>query len=218
MSAKKAVVIHSGGMDSSICLKLAIEEFGCTNVLSLSFLYGQRHSASEIQSARKICSDWGVQHREIPLDFYSEITSNALLDPSQQILNSKQPNTMVLGRNGIMAQIGAVVAKEWDATCIYMGVIEIEASNSGYRDCSREYMDLIQKVICLDLMNPQFSIKTPLIKMSKAETLKLAHSLGVLDYLLKNTTTCYEGIPASGCTICPACVLRAEGLKEFRSF
>ena len=67
---KKAVVVHSGGMDSSLCLALAIEEFGRENVLSLSFRYGQRHSP-ELAQAERICQDWGVDHTELRLDYLS---------------------------------------------------------------------------------------------------------------------------------------------------
>lgn len=213
---KKAVVIHSGGMDSSICLALAKEEFGAQEILSLSFDYQQRHPP-ELQAAEKICKDWNIDHHVISIDIFSQVTHNALIDPKIPIEHKKgfAPNTLVLGRNGLMARLGAIYAHERGASIIYMGVIEVEEANSGYRDCSRCYMDLMQEVLRLDLDNPRFEIRTPVVKMTKKETLAIAHRLNVLPYLLENTITCYEGLKGHGCTTCPACLLRNEGIKQY---
>lgn len=96
-----------------------------------------------------------------------------------------------------------------------MGVMELEEANSGYRDCSRLYMDLIEQALRLDFADPNFEIRTPLVKMNKKETMELGHKLGVIEYLLENTITCYEGIEKEGCMKCPACQLRNQGLKVF---
>lgn len=216
MRNKDAVVIHSGGMDSSICLGLAIKEFSCENVLSLSFRYSQRHS-NELIQAEKICREWGVNHVIVNLECLQKITDNALVNSTIQIehTTNQPPNTLVMGRNGLMARLGAIHANYLGAKCIYMGVIEVEAWNSGYRDCSRDYMDLMQQILRIDLADPEFEIRTPIVKMSKMETLELANELGVLEFLLKETITCYEGIPFQGCLTCPACELRNEGLRLF---
>lgn len=214
MLTKDAVVIHSGGMDSSICLALAIKEFGVQNVLSLSFNYHQRHSPELVQ-AEQICKDWGVDHTVINVDCLAAITENALTNNSIAINNETVPNTLVVGRNGLMARLGAIHANHLGARCIYMGVLGLEGNHSGYRDCSREYMDLEQRVLRLDLDDPEFEIRTPLVFMTKKETLQVAEKLGVLDYLLEMTITCYEGIRGSGCTRCPACILRNEGIAQY---
>lgn len=214
MLAKKALVIHSGGMDSSICLALAIKEFGAHNVLSLSFNYQQRHSPELIQ-AEQICRDWGVDHTVIDIGCLAEITENALTNKTTTINREKVPNTLVIGRNGLMARLGAIHAHHLGAHCIYMGVLGLEGNHSGYRDCSREYMDLEQQVLRLDLDDPEFEIRTPLVWMNKKETLELAEKLGVLDYLLEMTVTCYEGIRGKGCQHCPACILRNEGIAQY---
>ncbi len=213
---KKAIVIHSGGMDSSICLALAIREFGHENVLSLTFCYNQRHS-NEIQQAAKICQTWGVDHRIISLNCLSEITSNALTDASIEITHQTghAPNTLVVGRNGLMARLGAIHAHHLGANQIFMGVIEVEGSHSGYRDCSRDYMDLLQQILRLDLDDPSFLIRTPLVFLSKQETLSLANDLGHLDFLWEETISCYNGLRREGCKTCPACILRNEGLRQF---
>lgn len=213
---KKAVVVHSGGMDSSLCLALAIEQFGAENILSLSFTYGQRHS-NELEVAKKICEEWKVDHTIINLNCLKEITNNALMDDSIEIegKQGEAPNTLVVGRNGLMARVAAIHANHLGANCIFMGVIEVEEANSGYRDCSRKYMDIIQAALRIDFANPNFEIKTPIVFMTKKETMELGYQMGILQYLLDNTITCYKGIPKAGCGNCPACKLRNEGIREF---
>jgi len=208
---KKAVVVHSGGMDSSICLALASREFGPAHVVSLSFDYDQRHQ-SELAAAAKICKDWGIDHRQITTDILRQVTNNALTDASKEIRSSA--DTLVVGRNGLMARLSSIYANGIGARCIYMGVLGIEVD---YRDCSREYMDLMQQILRIDLADPEFEIRTPLVAMTKAETLHLANQMGVLEYLLENTVTCYRGIPKEGCGDCPACCLKRRGLQQYQA-
>lgn len=213
---KKAVVIHSGGMDSSICLALAIKEFGRQEVLSLSFSYGQRHS-NEITQAKKICKEWGVDHIVIDLLCLQEITDNALMNHTIEIVHEegRSPNTLVVGRNGLMAHVGAIHANHLGAACIYMGVMSAEGANSGYRDCCREYIDLKQAALRLDFADPTFEIRTPLVDLNKFQSLKVAEELGVLEFLLKETISCYLGLCGQGCKECPACKLRNEGVEAY---
>lgn len=213
---KKAVVVHSGGMDSSLCLALAVKEFGAENVLSLSFTYNQRH-AIELDRARTISEHFKVDHVELNLDCLSKITESALIGNSQKIEHKtgETPNTIVIGRNGLMARLAGIHAHSLGAQCIYMGVMELEGSNSGYRDCSRAYMDVIQTALRMDFANEAFEIRTPLVAMTKKETMELGFNLRVLGFLLENTITCYEGIEKAGCLKCPACKLRNSGLKIF---
>ncbi|TNE90372.1 MAG: 7-cyano-7-deazaguanine synthase QueC [Deltaproteobacteria bacterium] len=216
MTPKHAVVVHSGGMDSSICLAVAIREFGAEHVLSMSFRYGQRHSV-ELQRAQEICEKWGVDHTVVPITCLAEVTVNALTDSSIAIQHAlgSPPNTLVQGRNGLMARVAGIHANHLGAHCIYMGVIEIESANSGYRDCSRAYMDLMQQILRMDFGDSEFEIRTPVVAMTKVDTLELAAEHGVLEYLLDRTITCYEGIPHAGCRSCPACLLRNEGIREY---
>lgn len=212
----KAVVIHSGGMDSSLCLALAMQDFGREYVISLSFRYEQRHSI-ELTQAAAICRDWRVDHVELDLSCLAKITANALVNPEQAISHpeGELPNTLVVGRNGLMAKLGGIYAKRLGARCLYMGVIEVEGANSGYRDCNRHYMNLIEETLKIDLDDSNFEIRTPVIRMTKKETLELAHRMGILRELLEKTITCYEGIPHAGCLRCPACHLRNEGILQF---
>ena len=213
---KNTIVIHSGGMDSSICLALAIQEYGKENVLSLSFNYNQRH-APELVQAEKICRDWSVDHTVVDISCLSEITENALTNHSKYIehLPNQAPNTLVVGRNGLMARLGGIHAHHLGARSIYMGVIEVEGSNSGYRDCSRTYMDLMQQILRIDLDDSEFLINTPLVFLTKKQTLEVADKLGTLSYLLEETISCYQGLRKEGCRVCPACLLRNEGIAQF---
>lgn len=214
---KKAVVIHSGGMDSSLCLALAIREFGVENVLSLSFQYNQRH-ANELIQAAFICKEWGVDHVVLNIDCLSEITQNALINHDRKIehIEGQAPNTLVVGRNGLMARIGAIHSDHLGAHKVYMGVIGVDGNVSGYRDCSRKYMDIVEKALQIDLDNNEFRIETPLVDMTKADTMRLGEELGVLEFLLEHTISCYQGTPREGCGQCPACKLRKQGLDEYR--
>lgn len=214
---KKAVVVHSGGMDSSLCLALAIKEFTADQVLSLSFRYEQRHR-NELQQSAKICKDWGVDHVELEINCLAEITDSALTNaqlPILQFPGNQPPNTLVVGRNGLMAHIAGIHAKQLEARCIYMGVIEVDGSHSNYRDCNRTYINLAEQKLRIDLDDPDFEIRTPLIQMSKKETLILANQMGILEYLLRETITCYCEVPLQGCKTCPACLLRNQGIQEF---
>lgn len=213
---KKSVVVHSGGMDSSLCLALAVREFGASEVLSLSFNYDQRHS-EELNRARMISDYFKVDHAELNLTCLGQITESALIGKDKKIehKSGEAPNTLVPGRNGLMARLAGIHANSLGAHNIYMGIMELEAANSGYRDCSREYMDVVQSALRMDFADGKFEIRTPLVQMTKRDTMELGYKLGCLEFLLENTITCYEGTPKEGCGKCPACKLRNEGLKIF---
>lgn len=223
MHKKKIVVIHSGGMDSSLCLALTLKEFKNEEIISLSFNYHQRHSP-ELEQSQKICRDWNVDHAVIDLSCLEQVTVSALIGSDIPIQDGIKeggryiapPNTIVTGRNGLMARLGAIYAEKLGARILSMGIMGIEGSYSGYRDCSRHYMDKMEEILRLDLGDESFTIRTPLVDMTKAETMALADKLGILDYLWENTITCYEGIPKEGCKMCPACKLRNEGLQLFK--
>ena len=210
------IVIHSGGMDSSLCLALAVEEFGADRVLSLGFDYGQRH-ADEMQRAERIAEWFGVRRYVVEIGCYSALTHNALMDagvPIEHVAGSA-PNTLVMGRNGLMVRLAAILAHQLGVGVLSTGVIGVEAANSGYGDCTREYMDLMQQILRLDLGNGALEVRTPLIEMTKCETMELGYRLGCLEFLLDETVTCYEGLPRWGCGDCPACRLRNDGIRQF---
>ena len=165
-----------------------------------------------------------ILHKIVKLDFYRHLTTNALLDhslaikrdppPSTSTSNLKPPNTVVEGRNAIFLQLAAVWAKTLGATEVYTGVSE--ADFSGYPDCRGVFIRAEEKAIRLALDYP-IKIVTPFLKMSKAKEWALAAKLGILNVIKNETVTCYNGIPGVGCGKCPACKLRARGLREFEA-
>ena len=211
----QAVVCHSGGMDSSICLAVAVERFGAANVLAVAFDYGQRH-VLEIEQAKKICDFFAVQQQIIKLDFLPDITQNSLTGDAAitHKHGSAAASSLVVGRNGLMLRLCAIVADSVQADYLYSGVTEVEAEFSGYRDSDRNYIDLLQQILRIDLNNLNFNILTPVVHLTKAQGMRLADRLGVLDFLLANTISCYNGL-LEGCGQCPACLLRQAGVEEF---
>ena len=165
-----------------------------------------------------------ILHKIVKLDFYRHLTTNALLDhslaikrdppPSTSTSNLQPPNTVVEGRNAIFLQLAAVWAKTLGATEVYTGVSE--ADFSGYPDCRGVFIRSEEKAIRLALDYP-IKIVTPFLKMSKAKEWALAAKLGILNVIKNETVTCYNGIPGAGCGKCPACKLRARGLREFEA-
>jgi 7-cyano-7-deazaguanine synthase len=213
---KKALVIHSGGLDSSLCLALAAKEFGKDEVLSLSFNYDQRHSP-ELLQAQEICDEWKIDHTVISIQCMKSITRSALIGSDIPIHHEKgeSANTLVMGRNGLMTRLGAIHAQHLGARCIFLGVLEDDGEQMGYRDCTRHYFDLKQEILRLDLADPLFEIRTPLVALSKKETFELSNKLGLLKFLLDKTISCYEGIRYHGCRRCPSCQIRNTAIAEF---
>lgn len=211
----KAVVVLSGGQDSAICLALAIKKFGASAVAAITFEYSQRH-AIETKYASNLAKRFNIaEHKIIALDFYKELTTNALMTPGEKITrkkNAKCPSTVVEGRNAFFLLAAAVWAKHLGAKVIYTGVSE--ADFSGYPDCRNDFIKAQQKSMRLALDWP-IKIETPFMHKTKAEEWALADKLGILDLVKNETVTCYNGIPGEGCKKCPACKLRNRGLKEF---
>lgn len=210
-----AVVVLSGGQDSATCLALAVRKHGADQVAAITFAYGQRHQV-ETKFAKKLARRFGIAaHKVVKLDFYKQLTTNALLDPTRIIekqAGAKCPNTVVEGRNAIFLQLAAVWAKTLGATELYTGVSE--ADFSGYPDCRGVFVRAEEKAIRLALDYP-IKIITPFLKMSKVKEWALAAQLGILDVIKNETVTCYNGIPGTGCGECPACLLRNRALAEY---
>ena len=221
----KAVVVLSGGQDSATCLALAVRKYGAREVAAVTFAYGQRH-AVETRYARRLAKRFGIAaHKVVKFGFYRDITTNALMDPTQEIRNGKDarretgdggritpPNTVVEGRNAFFLMAAAVWAKTLGATVLYTGVSQ--ADYSGYPDCRAVFIRAQEKAIRLALDYP-VKIVTPFMNMTKADEWALAAKLGIFDVIANETVTCYRGIPGKGCGRCPACRLRNRGLKEY---
>lgn len=213
----KAVVVLSGGQDSATCLALAVKKYGADEVAAITFGYGQRH-AIETKYARRLAKRFGVAaHKVVTFGFYRDLTTNALLDPTMKIARARGascPTTVVEGRNAFFLLAAAVWAKTLGATVLYTGVSE--ADYSGYPDCRAAFIRAQEKAIRLAL-DYSIRIETPFIHKTKAEEWALADRLGILDLVKNETVTCYNGIPGVGCGKCPACRLRARGLKEYEA-
>ena len=209
----RAVVVLSGGQDSALCLALAVKKYGPREVAAITFAYGQRHSI-ETKYARRLARHFGIAaHKVVRLDFYKDITSNALMDPSLKIKRGRKcPNTVVEGRNAFFLMAAAVWAKSLGATDLYTGVSQ--ADYSGYPDCRAVFIRAQERAIRLALDYP-VRIVTPFMRKTKAEEWALAAKLGIFDLIANETVTCYNGIPGKGCGKCPACKLRNRGLRDF---
>ena len=207
-----AIVIFSGGQDSTTCLIQAIAEYGVENVEAVTFQYGQRH-AIELEKAKWIAQNLGVKQTLIDTSVIKAITHNALIDKQAKIEKKENdvPNTFVDGRNALFLLYAAIYAKGQGITDIITGVCETDFS--GYPDCRDVFIKSMNVTLNL-AMDYQFNIKTPLMYLTKAQTWQLADELGALDYVRNHTHTCYEGMEG-GCGKCPSCKLRDKGLMEY---
>ena len=207
----KALVLLSGGQDSATCLALAIAEFGAAEVMTLSFDYGQRHRI-ELEKARVLAATAGVSYQEVALPFIGGLSHNALTDNAMVIDAlgpESMPNTFVPGRNLFFLSVAAVVAKQRGIRILYTGVCQTDYS--GYPDCRDTFVKSLNVTLNL-AMEDYFEIRTPLMWMTKSETVLLMAEMGRLDWYA-HTYTCYEGV-VPPCGGCPSCLLRARGFDE----
>ena len=224
MKNEKAVVIFSGGQDSTTCLFWSIEKFGKENVMAVSFSYGQRHSA-ELEAATHICTQNGIRHLILPIDIYSQLGAVPFLNEVQCSLldndleieqkeDSDFPNSFVPYRNLLFLVHAAIAAKFFGAKNLVIGVSQIDYS--GYPDCREEFIYGTQELLKTAMgIGEDVVIHTPLIRLTKAETWEMASDLGVLDLIYHETVTCYNGIKGEGCGECPACQIRRRGYLSF---
>jgi 7-cyano-7-deazaguanine synthase len=208
-----ALVLFSGGQDSTTCLYWAKKQF--RNVQTLCFSYGQRHS-QEVENARRIAQMAGVPFRVIDTSVISQLAPNSLTDASIKMDEEKPadsyPNTFVPGRNMLFLTFAAAIAYAQDIRHLVTGVSE--ADYSGYPDCRDTFIHSLNASLNL-AMDKHFLIHTPLMWRNKKEVWRLSDELGVFDLVRNETLTCYNGIIADGCGHCPACKLRNKGLQEY---
>jgi len=213
----KALVILSGGQDSTTCLFWALQKYGTNNVCAIGFDYSQRH-VSELDFAKQICDAQNVPFTVISLPIIAELTNNALTNSDMNVDDTKpentHPNTLVEGRNLLFLTYAAVFAKERDIKILVTGVSESDFS--GYPDCRDIFIKSCNVTLNMGMDYP-FVIETPLMWRTKSQVWQLANKLGVLETIRTQTLTCYNGIPGDGCKACPACHLRQKGYNEFMS-
>lgn len=212
MKNDKALVVFSGGQDSTTCLFWAKETF--TEVEAVTFNYNQRHKL-EIECAQGIAKELGVKHHILDMSLLNQLAPNALTRKDIEVKEGEEgdlPSTFVPGRNLLFLSFAGVLASQIHAKHIITGVCETDFS--GYPDCRDVFIKSLNVTLNLS-MDQQFVIHTPLMWLNKAETWKLADELNALDYVREKTLTCYNGIPADGCGECPACHLRQKGLEDY---
>ncbi len=209
----RALVVYSGGQDSTTCLFWAKKHL--KEVHALSFRYGQKH-ALEVELAESIAREAGVGFESMDVSFISRLAHNSLTDPTIEMDKEKPaggpPNTFVPGRNLFFLSIAAVYARERGIRHLVTGVSQTDFS--GYPDCRDSFIRSLNVTLNLG-MEEQFVIHTPLMWLDKRDTWALADSLGVLDLVRQRTLTCYNGVPGDGCGHCPACELRRRGLEAY---
>ncbi|MBB6695156.1 7-cyano-7-deazaguanine synthase QueC [Cohnella xylanilytica] len=208
---ERAVVVFSGGQDSTTCLFWAKERFA--GVEAVTFDYGQRHKR-ELEVAAEIAKELGVKHHVLDMSLLNQLAPNALTrtDIAIEQKEGELPTTFVDGRNLLFLTFAAVLAKQAGAKHIVTGVCETDFS--GYPDCRDVFIKSLNVTLNLAMDYP-FAIDTPLMWLNKEQTWELADRLGAFDFVRERTLTCYNGVVADGCGECPACKLRKRGLDDY---
>ncbi len=232
-----ALVLFSGGQDSTTCLAHALSRF--ERVETIGFDYGQRHHVemvarlSVLERLRQQFPGWAHhlgQDHVLDLAVLGQVSETSLTrDMVFQMESTGLPNTFVPGRNLLFLTLAAALAYRRDLTVIVTGVCETDFS--GYPDCRDDTMKAMQLALSLG-MDKRFLIDTPLMWIDKADTWRMAHALGQLadpleggqqlvDLIVEHTHTCYQGDRTHrhawgyGCGTCPACELRAKGFAGY---
>jgi 7-cyano-7-deazaguanine synthase len=205
----KALVLLSGGQDSATCLAVALKNYP-GQVAAIAFDYGQRHRV-ELDMAKKLAKKRCVDLKLINISAISQLSTNALTSESVDIefKPGELPSTFVPGRNLIFISYAAIYARSLGVQDIYTGVCQ--ADFSGYPDCRDSFIKSLNQTLNL-AMDYSFNIITPLMNISKADSVRLMKDIGCLGWY-KHTHTCYEG-QRPACGRCPSCLLRLKGFNE----
>jgi 7-cyano-7-deazaguanine synthase len=227
--ADAALVLFSGGQDSSVCLAWALERYA--RVETVGFDYGQRH-VIEMQARQAVRHQmiarfphWAERLGEdhvLDLTGFGAVAQSALTaDVAIEMTERGLPSTFVPGRNLVFLIYAAALADRRGLGALVGGMCETDFS--GYPDCRRDTLDAMQSALNLG-MDRDFVIETPLMKLTKAETWALAKTLGgedLVDLIVVESHTCYQGDRGElhawghGCGECPACELRQRGYEEW---
>ncbi|MBQ9199096.1 MAG: 7-cyano-7-deazaguanine synthase QueC [Lachnospiraceae bacterium] len=210
----EAVVIFSGGQDSTTCLLWAREKY--KKVYAVSFDYNQRH-VRELDCAKEICAKLDVEHQILDMNLLNQLAPNSLTRDNIDVDvtapgDGTPPNSFVDGRNMVFILFAAIFAKQKGISDIITGVSQSDFS--GYPDCRDIFIKSMNVTLNL-AMDYEFDIITPLMWIDKEATWELADSLGGFELVREKTLTCYNGIIGDGCGNCPACKLRKRGLEAY---
>ncbi len=219
-----ALIVFSGGQDSTTCLGWAKNRYD--HVETITFDYGQKHSV-ELEQAKKITDKLGVVNYVVKFDIFSQLADSALLDVnSNQNINASHhakpnlPASFVPNRNAIFFTIAHAYAQKQGLKHIITGINQTDYS--GYPDCRIEFIESLEQSLNIG-SESNISFKYPLIHLTKAQTFELAKKEGVLDLVLEESHTCYNGERLDrydwgyGCDDCPACILRKQGWEEYKT-
>ncbi len=217
----KAVVIFSGGQDSTTCLVKALQDYD--EVECVSFDYGQQHSV-ELRRGKAICERLGVKQTVFTTDILTQIGDSALLASNEDEVgkphrkNKDLPSSFVPNRNAFFITMSHAYAQKINAQVLVTGVCETDYS--GYPDCRLAFIKKIEDTLNSGSTS-DIEIVTPLMHLDKADTFKLAEDVGALGIVLEDSHTCYNGDHETnhpwgyGCGKCPACELREAGYNEY---
>ena len=221
----KALVLFSGGVDSTTCPGIAVNKYGADEVLALSLYYGQKHSR-ELEAARKIAARYGVKHKELDLALIFADSDCSLLSGSTEDIpkesyaeqlkktDGKPVSTYVPFRNGLFLASAASIALSNGCTEIYYGAHSDDAAGNAYPDCSSDFNDAINRAIYLG-SGEELRVVAPFIGMNKAQVIAEGLKLSV-PYEL--TWSCYEGgdKPCGSCGTCRdrIAAFRANGMDD----
>ena len=221
----KALVLFSGGVDSSTCLAMAVKNYGAENVAALSVSYGQKHT-KEISAANAVAEYYGVEHLKIDLSLIFEYSDCSLLSHSEDEIphesyaeqlektDGSLVSTYVPFRNGLFISAAASVAISRGCGVIFYGAHADDSAGNAYPDCSAEFNEAMNKAVW-EGSGKQVKIEAPFVGMSKSQVVKIGLELGVP---YKLTWSCYEGgeVP---CGVCGTCrdriaAFEANGVKD----
>lgn len=228
MKKKKAIVVFSGGQDSTTCLHWALNRY--ETVEAITFQYGQKH-VIEIEQSKKILEKLNVKQIIVPLDQSLGFLAESALTSNGNVSEQNKyglPSSFVPGRNGVFLYNAFIYALKVNADSLVTGTCETDFS--GYPDCRRNFIDSLLETMNLGVFgekNSLLTIETPLMYLTKAETFKLAKEENCLEDIIELSHTCYNGkrtykfdwgySSESGTNddpFCPACELRAKGWQE----
>ena len=219
---KKAVVLNSGGVDSTTCVGLAVEKYGKDNVSTLSVFYGQKHD-KELECAKKIAAHYEVAHYEVDLSAVMQFSNCPLLSQSTEAIRHESyaeqiakdgegmVRTYVPFRNGLLlSSVTALAVSLYpdDEVEVYYGAHADDAAGRAYADCSPEFTDAMNKAINIGTYE-KVTLAAPLINMNKGEVVKTGLAINV-PYEL--TWSCYEG-GEKACGTCGTCIDRINAFK-----
>lgn len=223
---KKAIVLSSGGVDSTVCVAMAVQKFGAENVATASIFYGQKHN-KELECARKVAEHYKLPHYEFDLSCVLQFSNCSLLKNSTLEIEHKsyaeqiaenpatakgKVSTYVPFRNGLMLSVCASLAQsifEKDEVEIYLGAHGDDAAGNAYADCSEAFVSTIGKAISIGTYE-QVNVTAPFAGLSKADVVKKGLELKAPFEL---TWSCYEG-GEKPCGECGTCIDRARAFAE----